>query len=179
MGFRQFQGRLGSVSGHAILSECWHAVHCTRQGELPASDLFVGFPIPAAKAVFMTTLRFWCSNVIWTRERWRCVLDQARAGSRQGRECRGAVDDNNSPQAMWVFSSGVWHLRSVRRANSSCRVVQRTATGSNLPEASGRRAVRRIWVSKRRSTNWFSAPAPLATSNTPTKVCTSNKNGKS
>jgi len=115
MGFRQFQGRLGSVSGHAILSECWHAVHCTRQGELPASDLFVGFPIPAAKAVFMTTLRFWCSNVIWTGERWRCVLDQAR-GSRQGRRY-----DNNSPQAMWGFSSGVWHLRSVRNSHRACR----------------------------------------------------------
>ena len=33
------------------------------------------------------------------------VLDQAHAGSRQGRECRGAVDGNDSPSAMWVFSS--------------------------------------------------------------------------
>jgi len=104
MGFRQFQGRLGSVSGHAILSECWHAVHCTRQGELPASDLFVGFPIPAAKAVFMTTLRFWCPNVIWTLERWRCVLDQARAGSRQGREYRGAVDGETDDRDQYVGS---------------------------------------------------------------------------
>jgi hypothetical protein len=33
------------------------------------------------------------------------VLDQPTSGSRQGRECRGAVDGNNSPEAMWVFSS--------------------------------------------------------------------------
>jgi len=32
-GMRQFQGRLGSVSGHAKLSECWHAVHCAEQAE--------------------------------------------------------------------------------------------------------------------------------------------------
>jgi len=33
------------------------------------------------------------------------VLDQPTSGSRQGRECRGAVDGDNSPEAMWVFSS--------------------------------------------------------------------------
>jgi hypothetical protein len=33
------------------------------------------------------------------------VLDQPTPASRQGRECRGAVDGNNSPEAMWVFSS--------------------------------------------------------------------------
>jgi hypothetical protein len=33
------------------------------------------------------------------------VLDQPTPGGRQGRECRGAVDGNNSPEAMWVFSS--------------------------------------------------------------------------
>jgi hypothetical protein len=45
------------------------------------------------------------------------VLDQVNAGSRQGRECRGAVDDNNSPQAMWVFSSdacGTYGLSGIR-----------------------------------------------------------------
>jgi len=38
---------------------------------LPAFDSIRWIPIPAAKAVFMTTLRFWWSNVIWTRKRWR------------------------------------------------------------------------------------------------------------
>jgi hypothetical protein len=45
------------------------------------------------------------------------VLDQVQAGSRRGRECRGAVDDNNSPQAMWVFSSdacGTYDLSGIR-----------------------------------------------------------------
>jgi len=48
------------------------------------------------------------------------VLDQVHAGSRQGRECRGAVDDNNSPQAMWVFSSdacGTYGLSEIRIAH--------------------------------------------------------------
>jgi len=30
---RQFYEGLGSASGHAILSEYWHGVHCTRQAE--------------------------------------------------------------------------------------------------------------------------------------------------
>ena len=49
------------------------------------------------------------------------VLDQVHAGSRQGRECRGAVDDNNSPQAMWVFSSdacGTYGLSEIRIAHA-------------------------------------------------------------
>ncbi len=49
------------------------------------------------------------------------VLDQVHAGSRQGRECRGAVDDNNSPQAMWVFSSdacGTYGLSKIRIAHA-------------------------------------------------------------
>ena len=45
------------------------------------------------------------------------VLVQARADSRQGRDCRGVVDDNKSPQAMWVFSSdscGTYGLSNIR-----------------------------------------------------------------
>jgi hypothetical protein len=49
------------------------------------------------------------------------ALDQAHAGNRQGRECRGAVDDNNNPQAMWVFSSdscGTYGLSEIRIAHA-------------------------------------------------------------
>jgi hypothetical protein len=52
------------------------------------------------------------------------VLDQARADGRQGRECRGVVDGNNHPQAMWVFSSdacgtyGTNELSQVRVAHA-------------------------------------------------------------
>jgi hypothetical protein len=45
------------------------------------------------------------------------VLDQARPGNRQGRDCQGVVGSNNSPQAMWVFSSdacGTYGLSNVR-----------------------------------------------------------------
>jgi hypothetical protein len=45
------------------------------------------------------------------------VLDQVRASSRQGRDCRGPVDGNNSPEAMWVFSSdacGAYDLPQIR-----------------------------------------------------------------
>jgi len=48
------------------------------------------------------------------------VLDQVSAGSRQGRECRGVVDGNDSPQAMWVFSSdscGTYGLSQIRVAH--------------------------------------------------------------
>jgi hypothetical protein len=33
------------------------------------------------------------------------VLVQVRASNRQGEECGAAINENNSPQAMWVFSS--------------------------------------------------------------------------
>lgn len=49
------------------------------------------------------------------------VLVQARADSRQGRDCRGVVDDNKSPQAMWVFSSdacGTYGLSNIRVAHA-------------------------------------------------------------
>jgi hypothetical protein len=49
------------------------------------------------------------------------VLDQARSDSRQGRDCRGVVDDNKSPQAMWVFSSdacGTYGLSNIRVAHA-------------------------------------------------------------
>jgi hypothetical protein len=49
------------------------------------------------------------------------VLGQLHTGSRQGKECRGAVDDNNSPQAMWVFSSdacGTYGLSEIRVAHA-------------------------------------------------------------
>ena len=49
------------------------------------------------------------------------VLDQVSAGTRQGRECRGVVDSNGSPQAMWVFSSdacGTYGLSQIRVAHA-------------------------------------------------------------
>jgi len=49
------------------------------------------------------------------------VLDQARASNRQGRDCRGAIDGNNSPEALWVFSSdacGSYGLSEVRIAHA-------------------------------------------------------------
>ena len=45
------------------------------------------------------------------------VVDQVRAGSRQGRDCRGPVDGKGSPEAMWVFSSdacGTYDLPQIR-----------------------------------------------------------------
>jgi len=45
------------------------------------------------------------------------VLDHVSASSRQGRECRGVVDGNNSPEAMRVFSSdacGTYGLSQIR-----------------------------------------------------------------
>lgn len=45
------------------------------------------------------------------------VLDQVRASSRQGRDCRGPVDGNSGPEAMWVFSSdacGTYDLPEIR-----------------------------------------------------------------
>jgi hypothetical protein len=33
------------------------------------------------------------------------VLDQPASASRQGKECRGVVDGDTNPEAMWVFSS--------------------------------------------------------------------------
>jgi len=44
------------------------------------------------------------------------VLDQVRASSRQGKDCRGPVDGNGSPAAMWVFSSdacGIYDLPEI------------------------------------------------------------------
>ncbi len=49
------------------------------------------------------------------------VLDQPNAASRQGKECRGAVDGNDSPEAMWVFSSdacGTYGLTSILVAHA-------------------------------------------------------------
>jgi hypothetical protein len=49
------------------------------------------------------------------------VLDEVRANSRQGQVCRGAIDGNNSPEAMWVFSSdacGTYGLSQVRIAHA-------------------------------------------------------------
>ena len=49
------------------------------------------------------------------------VLVQARADSRQGRDCRSVVDDNKSPQAMWVFSSDscrTYGLSNIRVAHA-------------------------------------------------------------
>jgi len=49
------------------------------------------------------------------------VLDQPNAASRQGKECRGAVDSNDSPEAMWVFSSdacGTYGLTSILVAHA-------------------------------------------------------------
>ena len=49
------------------------------------------------------------------------VLVQARADSRQGRDCRSVVDDDKSPQAMWVFSSdscGTYGLSNIRVAHA-------------------------------------------------------------
>jgi hypothetical protein len=48
------------------------------------------------------------------------VLDKVSGSSRQGRECRGVVDSNDSPQAMWVFSSdacGTYGLSQIRIAH--------------------------------------------------------------
>ncbi len=45
------------------------------------------------------------------------VLDQVRASSRQGRDCRGPVDGKGSPAAMWFFSSdacGTYDLPQIR-----------------------------------------------------------------
>jgi len=49
------------------------------------------------------------------------VLVQVGANSRQGRDCRGAVDSNTSPAAMWVFSSdacGTYGLSNIRIAHA-------------------------------------------------------------
>ena len=49
------------------------------------------------------------------------VLDQVSASSRQGRDCRGVVDGNSSPAAMWVFSSdacGTYGLSQIRIAHA-------------------------------------------------------------
>jgi hypothetical protein len=49
------------------------------------------------------------------------VLDQVNASSRQGKDCRGAVDGNSSPAAMWVFSSdacGTYGLSQIRIAHA-------------------------------------------------------------
>jgi hypothetical protein len=49
------------------------------------------------------------------------VLVQARADSRQGRDCRGVVDDNKSPRAMWFVSSdacGTYGLSNIRVAHA-------------------------------------------------------------
>jgi hypothetical protein len=49
------------------------------------------------------------------------VLVQVGAGGRQGRDCRGAIDGNTSPAAMWVFSSdacGTYGLSSIRIAHA-------------------------------------------------------------
>jgi hypothetical protein len=49
------------------------------------------------------------------------VLVQVGASNRQGRDCRGAVDSNTSPAAMWVFSSdacGTYGLSNIRIAHA-------------------------------------------------------------
>ena len=49
------------------------------------------------------------------------VLDQPNPANRQGRQCRGAVDGNDSPEAMWVFSSdscGTYGLSSILVAHA-------------------------------------------------------------
>lgn len=49
------------------------------------------------------------------------VLVQVGASNRQGRDCRGAVDSNTSPAAMWVFSSdacGTYGLSTIRIAHA-------------------------------------------------------------
>jgi hypothetical protein len=49
------------------------------------------------------------------------VLDQPTPANRQGKECRGAVDGNNGPEAMWVFSSdscGTYGLSSILVAHA-------------------------------------------------------------
>jgi len=49
------------------------------------------------------------------------VLVQVGAGGRQGKDCRGAIDGNTSPAAMWVFSSdacGAYGLSSIRIAHA-------------------------------------------------------------
>ncbi len=49
------------------------------------------------------------------------VVVQVGASGRQGRDCRGAIDGNSSPAAMWVFSSdacGTYGLSSIRIAHA-------------------------------------------------------------
>jgi hypothetical protein len=49
------------------------------------------------------------------------ALEQVSAASRQGKDCRGVVDGNNSPEAMWVFSSdacGTYGLSEIRVAHA-------------------------------------------------------------
>jgi hypothetical protein len=49
------------------------------------------------------------------------VLDQVRAGSRQGRDCEGATNNNTNPQALWIFSSdacGTYGLSDIRIAHA-------------------------------------------------------------
>ncbi|HTB94969.1 MAG TPA: hypothetical protein VK728_19205 [Candidatus Sulfotelmatobacter sp.] len=49
------------------------------------------------------------------------VLVQVGASNRQGKDCRGAVDSNTSPAAMWVFSSdacGTYGLSNIRIAHA-------------------------------------------------------------
>jgi hypothetical protein len=49
------------------------------------------------------------------------VLDQPTPANRQGKECRGAVDGNSSPEAMWVFSAdacGTYGLSSILVAHA-------------------------------------------------------------
>jgi hypothetical protein len=77
------------------------------------------------------------------------VLGQVRA--KEGTECRGAVDGNDRPQALWVFSSdacGTYGLEYVRIAHAGrtepIGVVVLTSEHGNLHIAGGAGALLRV-----------------------------------
>src|SRR5260370_13176025 len=73
-------------------------------------------------------------------------------------------------------------INSDRQVDAACErwesPKQRAEKGSSLPAASGRLRVRRIRASYRRSTYWFSVPAPPATTSVPSSVLINSTNGK-
>jgi len=95
------------------------------------------------------------ANQIVGREVNGGVLGQVRA--KKGTKCRGAIDGNDSPQALWVFSSdacGTYGLEHIRIAHAGrtdpTGVIVLTSDSGNLKIAGGAGMLLRVNTSPKR-----------------------------